>query len=594
MKEKKLKRKLICMLLIMGILLPTALSCAKRDSELDTKENGGSTAAESIEGVETGTPDNGNGENHSDVSVTESYLPDTIRSYLNSTLALKSDKFGMVSTGISAHAYQDALTITDCALKSISIPVHTTGPCDQEGKLIFTLYVQEKSLGGLQASALRTYKIKIDPTQYGLTEETSDVMKYIDVDLTPYEIVLAENETLAMYARTDTVVPVMASNLNPLDSREINEAVEPLLKNYPQAQNFYSMVGTSNLKLLQSVLLYDFEFVRTYTEAEVKAMQDAEKQYQSVVDLLKERYEGKYISILGDSISTFEGYSNNTSINSTIGGNLIHYNYTRNPHTWEQTYWGRIIEETGMQLCVSNAWGSAVVYGTSGWGYKDSAPNRAVQLHRNDGTKPDVILMYMGINDFRRGTSWPFGDLYNIIKNADPAEYNALVGDWFDSVLAATQNGTVFMKTENGVEKPVYTSFEQAYALAVYRMMEKYAEAEVLCIGLECNGDNNFFVDRQKQYNLVIKAIAEYFGAAFVDQYGEYSNIDINNMYFYGNDAVALHPNSAGHADMARMIMQTMAKIEDNDENQDDEEERPNIGGTNGSDASDGEYTKNY
>lgn len=36
-------------------------------------------------------------------------------------------------------------------------------------------------------------------------------------------------------------------------------------------------------------------------------------------------FEGKTVSVLGDSISTYQGVSNNASYNSTIGSNAVYY-----------------------------------------------------------------------------------------------------------------------------------------------------------------------------------------------------------------------------------------------------------------------------
>ena len=79
-------------------------------------------------------------------------------------------------------------------------------------------------------------------------------------------------------------------------------------------------------------LFYDFEWEKIYTAEEQKAAAELEAEYQALVSLLKDKYKGKNISILGDSISTFDKISNNTEINSTIGENLKYHNHTGNPH----------------------------------------------------------------------------------------------------------------------------------------------------------------------------------------------------------------------------------------------------------------------
>ena len=62
---------------------------------------------------------------------------------------------------------------------------------------------------------------------------------------------------------------------------------------------------------------------------------------------------GKNLSILGDSISTYDGVSNDVSSNSTIVDNPYFY---RDPFPLDKTYWMRIIKELDWNLFVNNSW----------------------------------------------------------------------------------------------------------------------------------------------------------------------------------------------------------------------------------------------
>jgi hypothetical protein len=106
-----------------------------------------------------------------------------------------------------------------------------------------------------------------------------------------------------------------------------------------------------------------------------------------------------------------------------------------------------------------------------------------------------------------------------------------------------------------------YTTFEQAYALSLYLMTQKYKDADILCLGMEDNSHSNFTFTKQEQYDLVISALAQYFGCTFVDQTGDYSEINTENMHHYTMDTSCLHPNSMGHAAMTRMIMRALADV---------------------------------
>ncbi len=465
---------------------------------------------------------------------------------------------------------QDSATISGCKLKTISVPVYKTLEADANGLLTFTVFVHTRTLAGLKQAAKRTYEIKINPADYGITAKDNRVLQYVDIDVSSYNIVLSKDETIAMSAATDTIIPMRIQIAN---NGVRNVVAEKIMNDFVQAQSFFTLVGSSDLAYKAGFIIpYDFEWEKGYTQTDLDNEGKIEEEYTDLVTLLKDKYSGKNVSILGDSISTFEGVANDATANSTIGGNRMYYDYYTNPHLWTNTYWGRLISSLNMNLCVNNSWASARVYGREKGklggdsedrvlNYSDSAPARATELDRDDGMTPDLIIMYMGINDLhshKYSNAVPFGDLYDLLAVADESQYNEIINTWFATVLANTSDGT---KLLDGTT-PTYTSFEQAYALALYRMMEKYESADVLVLGLENNASGTFNTELQVKYNLVIKALAEYFGAIYVDQCGEYSEITAENMVNYGMDLGCVHPNSLGHAATERMILRTLADFE--------------------------------
>ena len=109
--------------------------------------------------------------------------------------------------------------------------------------------------------------------------------------------------------------------------------------------------------------------------------------------------QGKKISILGDSISTYQDISNNPSYNSKLYYNPYFY---RAPFPMEKTYWQRLIDTLGLSLCVNNSWSGGNLSGVDD---EDSGLNRVHYLSNNSGGNPDVILVFMGINDMGRGVN---------------------------------------------------------------------------------------------------------------------------------------------------------------------------------------------
>lgn len=107
--------------------------------------------------------------------------------------------------------------------------------------------------------------------------------------------------------------------------------------------------------------------------------------------------KGKKVSILGDSISTYQGVSNDSSVNSTLFYNLCYY---RDPFPLERTYWMRILNSLGMNLCVNNSWSGGNLSGRKD---ESSGVNRAYQLTKDNGEAPDLVIVFIGLNDLGRG-----------------------------------------------------------------------------------------------------------------------------------------------------------------------------------------------
>ena len=104
----------------------------------------------------------------------------------------------------------------------------------------------------------------------------------------------------------------------------------------------------------------------------------------------------KKLSILGDSISTYKAVSDDASANSTLIYNPYYY---REPLPLEKTYWSIVMEQFGLSLCVNNSWSGGNI---SGQDNPNSGVNRANNLSRDDGTSPDIIIVFMGMNDLGR------------------------------------------------------------------------------------------------------------------------------------------------------------------------------------------------
>ena len=104
----------------------------------------------------------------------------------------------------------------------------------------------------------------------------------------------------------------------------------------------------------------------------------------------------KLVSILGDSVSTFQGtnprgYSvfYDTSMQRVNGLNSV-----------SDTWWDRVITGMNARLCVNNSYSGSRVTGDC---FPAAACEERLQNLGTQGEQPDYILIYAGFNDFAGG-----------------------------------------------------------------------------------------------------------------------------------------------------------------------------------------------
>lgn len=221
-------------------------------------------------------------------------------------------------------------------------------------------------------------------------------------------------------------------------------------------------------------------------------------------------YKNKTLSILGDSISTYAGYIPSGNANFYTGSNC-------GVSSVNDTWWMKLINAFGMTLNLNNSWSGSRVTTTNG---SDSAG--CMTRCQNLGTSPDVIIVYMGINDFN------------------------------NEVGLGTYDG-------NGTFPTVTTTFREAYAIMLDKILTAYPTSEVWCATLppcERNGStgapeinaNNVLLD---DFNEAIRNLSQVFGAKILDhaQCGlTYENMNIYMGDWASGTGQGLHPNASGHS----------------------------------------------
>ena len=205
--------------------------------------------------------------------------------------------------------------------------------------------------------------------------------------------------------------------------------------------------------------------------------------------------KGKTLSILGDSISTYLGISNDKDAHPSLYYNAVYY---REPFPLEKTYWYLVMKEFGMELCVNNSWSGGNLSGRLD---TDAGVNRARYLSRDDGTDPDIVIVFMGINDLGRNVN--------------------------------------------------ISVFREDYERTLLTISDKHPEAHVCCINLP---DRDIFLkERAELFNAAIETAVTAMGDNFfiADLY----HSRLNGDFYYMNTLDGLHPDEDGMRIIAEIVI---------------------------------------
>ena len=231
------------------------------------------------------------------------------------------------------------------------------------------------------------------------------------------------------------------------------------------------------------------------------------------------RYQGKLFSILGDSISTLEDWNPD-------GYRVFYYGQRctqSGVHQVEDTWWGKVLSHFDGQLLVNNSWsGSRVTRlpAASRLFPSGCSDERTAGLH-TEKARPDVIIIYLGINDYISGTR-------------DETEVRPDYADDMDY-------------------------FSTAYAAMLKKLRGNYPSAEIWCCTLPPSCIASYPAFRYpteyegrfaESYNRAIRTSAETYQCRLLDLYAlqtPYDSID------------GTHPTKAGMTTLANLIIRCVS-----------------------------------
>ncbi len=253
-------------------------------------------------------------------------------------------------------------------------------------------------------------------------------------------------------------------------------------------------------------------------------------------------FEGKTISILGDSISTYKNVSNGTAAsttNTTIKDYLAHYYDGRYGMTVDDVWWKKTADIIGSKILVNNSYSATKVFYPASNSESLGYISRCVNLHDNigdaKGQNPDIIAVYLGTNDFTHCKE---------VLGTSNIDYSSLI---------TKSNGSYTYKTPK--------STCEAYAIMLHKIKVAYPNAEVYCFTvLPRIGLTNEEIAILESFNENIKTIAAHNQCYVADIYSD-SGLTHNedNINRYIGDGY-LHPGKLGMNAISNTFLSALYK----------------------------------
>ena len=240
--------------------------------------------------------------------------------------------------------------------------------------------------------------------------------------------------------------------------------------------------------------------------------------------------EGKKISVIGDSISSYLGWSDITAagnMNSTMIGEP-YYGPAGSDSICEtlnlyDTWWMQFAKRTGAEILVNNSSNMSGVFSDRGnatlnrlLAYKERAVNLHDDTGENAGTDPDIIAVYIGSNEAAVTKTSLYGSV-------DAIDFDTLITENVDGTYTYAEPKTV----------------AEAYSIMLHKMQTRYPDAEIYVFNILPNSgagagyapNSTALLNAMKtrlgqayKLNKMIEGVAEHFDVKVVKNFEGFNN----------------------------------------------------------------------
>lgn len=221
----------------------------------------------------------------------------------------------------------------------------------------------------------------------------------------------------------------------------------------------------------------------------------------------------KWVSIVGDSISTFEGYN-------PAGYSVFYDKFQQERLGLQSVYdcwWAKVNQYLKAYLCVNNSYSGSKVSGSV---FPSGSSIERTSFLNIEGHSPDIILVYIGFNDFGNGVT-----------------------------------------VSNGIFSRDKQDFYHSYVTMLHRIKRNYPNAHIICAtlmrGFIKNKPDWIFPEKYcgiplEEYNHAIRKAVKMEKVSLVD-------LSSKNHFYETLDGT--HPTVSGHLTIANTWIECLAEL---------------------------------